>query len=115
SVTGVTDFVTDGIGTYPVGATLTGSLTKNAVSGVASFTDLSINPAANGYTLAASSTGLTAANSSAFNATSVGIISGTVVRVSDGTPVSEALVEALQFGLPHGSAITGTDGTFSVK
>jgi len=41
----------------------------NAINGIASFTGLWINKSANGYTLSASATGLTAATSSAFNIT----------------------------------------------
>jgi hypothetical protein len=48
------------------GGTLTGTKTVNAVDGIASFTGLSINKAAAGYTLSATSGSLPAATSSAF-------------------------------------------------
>jgi len=64
-----TNSVTIAIGTNPAGGTLSGTLTVNAVAGVATFNDLSINNAGDGYTLTASSGGLTGATSNAFNIT----------------------------------------------
>jgi uncharacterized repeat protein (TIGR03806 family) len=59
--------VTLAIGTNPGSATLGGTTTANAVNGVATFSTLSLNNASTGYTLTASSTGLTGATSTAFN------------------------------------------------
>ena len=53
------------IGTGP-GGTLTGTLTQTAASGVAAFPGLAITTVAGSYTLAATSSGLTTANSSSF-------------------------------------------------
>ncbi|MCX5762290.1 MAG: Ig-like domain-containing protein, partial [Gemmatimonadetes bacterium] len=64
-----TGAVTMALGTNPKGGTLTGTLTRNAVAGVATFDDLSINRAAAGYTLSATSSALTAGSSAAFNVT----------------------------------------------
>jgi subtilase family serine protease len=64
-----TDSVTMAIGTNPGGGTLSGTLTVTASAGVATFGNLSINNAGNGYTLSASSGTLTGATSSAFNVT----------------------------------------------
>ena len=47
-------------------ATLSGTKTFAAVSGVATFGDLSVDPLGIGYTLGASATGLTGADSSGF-------------------------------------------------
>ena len=69
AVTTATNAVTMAIGTNPSSGTLAGTLTVNAVAGVATFSNLSINAAGSGYTLAASATGLTGATSSAFNVT----------------------------------------------
>ncbi len=55
----------------PGGATLGGTLTATARSGVATFSDLTLNQAGTGYTLQVSSNGLTAATTSAFNVTPV--------------------------------------------
>jgi hypothetical protein len=57
------------IGSNPGGGTLTGGGAVNAVSGVATFSGLSINKTGTGYTLTASSSGLTGATSGSFNVT----------------------------------------------
>src|SRR6202011_6170305 len=59
--------VTVAIGTNPSGGTLSGTLTRAAVSGVATFGNLSIDKPGIGYTLTAASTGLTGATSSTFD------------------------------------------------
>jgi hypothetical protein len=69
-VTNSTASVALAIGTNSGGGTLSGTTTVNAVNGVATFSGLSINKTGNGYTLAANSTGLTAATSNTFNITS---------------------------------------------
>lgn len=50
----------------PAGATLSGTLTRNAVAGVAKFTDLKVSQPGTGYCLVAASAGLTSATSTAF-------------------------------------------------
>jgi len=52
--------VTISIGDNPSRGTISGTLTQNAVSGVATFLDLSLNTAGNGFTLLASAPGLSA-------------------------------------------------------
>lgn len=59
--------VTIAIGTNPSDGTLSGTLTANTVNGVATFNGLNIDIWGNGYTLAASSPGLTQGVSAAFN------------------------------------------------
>jgi hypothetical protein len=59
--------ITVAIGMKPGSGTLSGTTTKNTVSGVANFNDLSVEKSGTGYTMAASATGLTGATSSAFN------------------------------------------------
>src|SRR5262249_37220277 len=54
-------------GTGTAGATLGGTVTVNAVNGVASFSGLSINKAGTGYKLTAASSGLSIGESSAFD------------------------------------------------
>jgi hypothetical protein len=61
-----TDTVTVAIGTNPSGGTLSGTLTVTVSGGVATFGDLSIDMAGSGYTLVASSSGLTGATSNSF-------------------------------------------------
>jgi hypothetical protein len=68
-ITSATNAVTIAIGTNPGGGALSGTVTANAVNGVATFSNLSISKAGTGYTLTAAATGLTGATSSAFNVT----------------------------------------------
>jgi len=64
------DSITIGLGTAPPGATLGGtSLTESAVNGIATFSGLFLTTVANGYTLVATSPGLTSATTNAFNVT----------------------------------------------
>jgi uncharacterized repeat protein (TIGR01451 family) len=66
TVPSFTGSVTIAIGTNPGGGALSGTTTVSAVAGVATFSNLSINAAGTGYTLAASATGLTGATSNPF-------------------------------------------------
>jgi hypothetical protein len=59
--------ITIAIGVNPGGGTLSGTTTRVASGGVAEFPGLSINKVGTGYTLTASASGLTLAESSAFN------------------------------------------------
>ena len=67
TVTSSNASITVAIGTNPGGGTLSGTKTVAAVNGVATFSNLSIDKAGTGYTLTASSGGLTGATSAAFN------------------------------------------------
>lgn len=67
--TGFTGNVAMALGSNPGGSTLSGTTPVAAVGGVATFTDLSLNKTATGYTLTASATGLSAVTSSAFDIT----------------------------------------------
>jgi len=62
-----TGTVTVGIGTNPVGGTISGTTTIAAVAGVASFSSLSIDRAGAGYTLSATAPGLAGTTSAAFS------------------------------------------------
>ena len=59
--------VTVTLGEHPGGATLRGTRTVDAVRGVASFADLSINRVGTGYTLVATASGVRGATSAAFD------------------------------------------------
>jgi hypothetical protein len=59
--------VTVAIGTNPGGGTLSGTKTRTALAGVASYGDLGIDRAGTGYRLTAAATGLSSGTSSAFN------------------------------------------------
>ncbi len=65
-VAGATDPVTVAIGTNPGGGTLSGTVTVDAVAGVGSFTDLTIDQVGTGYTLVATSGSLSSATSATF-------------------------------------------------
>jgi hypothetical protein len=65
-VTTATAAVTVALGSNPSGATLSGTKTRNAVAGIATFDDLSIDKAANGYRLTASASGLSNVLSQSF-------------------------------------------------
>ncbi len=68
-VTTATNSISMAIGTNAGGGTLSGTTPVNAVNGVATFSNLSINKSGNGYTLVASGTSLTSATSTTFNIT----------------------------------------------
>ncbi|HET9707039.1 MAG TPA: hypothetical protein VFP39_01915 [Gemmatimonadales bacterium] len=68
-VSAATNAVTVAILNNAGGGTLSGTKTVNAVAGVATFTGLSLDKVGVGYTLQATASGLTSANSSAFNIT----------------------------------------------
>jgi hypothetical protein len=80
----------------PGGGTLSGTKIMAAVAGLATFSDLSINNAGNGYRLRATSSGLTAVNSAVFNITIV-------------TPTQ------LVFTVPPSNATAGTAITPAVR
>src|SRR6266576_2853968 len=67
TATGFSGNVTLAIGTNPSGGALAGTTTVAAASAIATFTNLSINKAGSGYTLAASATGVSGATSTAFD------------------------------------------------
>ena len=59
--------VTIALASNPGNATLTGTLTQNTVNGVATFNDLKLDKPDNGYTLTATSSGVTSATSNSFD------------------------------------------------
>ena len=112
-----TTSVTIAIGTNPGGGTLSGTTTVNAVKGVATFSNLSINKAGTGYTLAASSSGLTGQTSSAFNITAGTVNAGTSTVVAsppsvaaDGSTTSTITVTLLDAG---GNPVSGKTVTLT--
>src|SRR5207245_2321155 len=105
------------LGTNPGGGTLAGTTTVAAVSGVATFGNLSINKAASGYTLVASSLPLAGATSSAFNVTaaaaaSVALNAGNAQTAAVGTavPIPPSVIVRDQFSNP----VAGMAGIFAV-
>jgi hypothetical protein len=87
-VSSYTGAISVAIDNNPGTGTLAGTLIDNAVSGVATFSDLSINEVGTGYTLEATAAGLTAVTSNAFNITqkSATITLSDLSHVYDGNP-----------------------------
>ncbi|HVX41181.1 MAG TPA: Ig-like domain-containing protein [Gemmatimonadaceae bacterium] len=83
--------VTIALGNNPSGATLGGTLTRTTSSGTATFDDLEVDKAGSGYTLVATSNGLSA-TSAAFN-------------VTVGTPAHLQVI-----GSPSVTLVAGTSG-----
>lgn len=81
TVTSFTGDVTIAIGTNPVGATLSGTMTVTAVAGVATFSDLHLDKTGTGYSLTATSPPLGAAASTSFDVT-VGPVSTSLSTLS---------------------------------
>jgi hypothetical protein len=103
------------IGTNPGSGTLAGTTSQGAVNGVATFADLAINNTGTGYTLVASSTGLTSATSAAFNITAPAP-SAALSTVVAGTPSftaggSSAISVTVKDGL--GNPLSGIAVTLS--
>ncbi len=84
TVTSASNPVTLAIGTNPAGGTLSGTLTVNAVNGVASFANVSIDNPGSGYTLVAAADGLAGAESPAFDIVPVQV--PTVLTILSDTP-----------------------------
>src|SRR5207247_2590516 len=102
-VTNATNGVTLAIGTNPSGATLTGGTPAvAAVNGVATFGGLSIDKAGTGYTLVASSTGLSSQTSSALNITAG---AATTIAINGG----DAQTDTIGATLPTPYSVKVTD------
>ncbi len=119
NLTASTAAVTLAIGTNPGGGTLSGTTTVTAVSGVATFNDLSIDHTGIGYTLTASSDSLTSATSNAFNITQASTTTTITTDLSDPSAVGQAVpvqyavaVVAPGAGIPTGN-VTVSDGVDS--
>ncbi|MBV6514396.1 MAG: hypothetical protein HPKKFMNG_00019 [Planctomycetes bacterium] len=129
-LTTVNRLVTIALGANPGGSTLSGTLSVQAVNGVAVFSNLWLNKAASGYTLVAASTGLTSIASASFNVaagvpanmsftvqpsnglTGVALNPAPTVSVTDlyGNPATSAtgLVQITLFANPGDSILLGT-------
>ena len=111
----VTLSITSGAGTS--GATLIGTATVSAVNGVATFSGLQINTIGTGYTLTATSSGLTSAASSAFNV-SAGAASNLVITSEPSTTVSGdvfSVQPVIQIRDAYGNVVTSSSAPISVS
>lgn len=98
-LTGSTIPITIAKGTGSAGGALTGTLTKTAVLGLASFADLKLDtPGA--YTLQASSPGLTSVTTSSFRVDSVGVACTEDVTCSASTSTSTTKATLTALGTP---------------
>jgi hypothetical protein len=87
-ITTATNSITMAIGNNPGSGTLSGTSTVAAVNGVATFSDLSIDQAGAGYTLVASSAGLSGASSSGFDVTAAPPVVITQTLLTSGSEVT---------------------------
>ncbi|MBL4847217.1 MAG: hypothetical protein JKY65_16985, partial [Planctomycetes bacterium] len=112
-VTTATNPITLQIGANPGSGVLGGTVTVNAINGVATFPNLTIDQAATGYTLTASSQGLTGAVSApAFNitgTTAVALVWGTQPTALPGTTAEGAVISG-----PAGVTVTIVDSLNAV-
>ena len=107
-VTTSTASITLAIGTNPGGGTLGGTLTQSSVNGMATFDDLSIDLSGNGYTLVASSTGLTETTSNPFN-----ILVGVVAKFAIGVIGTQTVGQAFSITITAQDAGNNTVSSFS--
>jgi hypothetical protein len=116
NLTTATNTVSIALGVNPGGATLSGTLSQAAVSGVATLTDLKINKVGAGYTLVASSSGVPATTSQPFGV-KPGLPATLVVVSGDlqNARVDEALPSALSVRVLDGggNVVPGMAVTFS--
>jgi hypothetical protein len=96
-VTDADDAVSISLGANPGGSVLSGTLIRPADSGLATFDDLSLDQIGRGYTLAASASGLSSAESAAFD-----IISPFMV-----TNTNDSGVGSLRFAIEAANATPG--------
>ena len=103
-------------GTGTAGASLGGTRTVAAVAGVAVFSTLSINLTGTGYTLTATSSGLTPAMSSAFNITAAAADSLVFTTQPIATTAGQAVTPAVQVAARDslGNVVTSFTGNVTV-
>ncbi len=107
TVTTATNLITVAIGTNPSGGKLTGTLVRSAVSGVASFADLSIDKIGSGYTLTASATGFAGAASAGFDVNAAATKLAFIVQPSV-TVAGQAISPGVQVAVQDGAGNTVT-------
>jgi hypothetical protein len=121
TVTNATNSITIAIGTNPGATTLGGTVTANAVSGCATFADLTLGAAASGYRLTATASGLLSANSTQFNVAAQGTVQGALTYTGAGTPSASGLLYVAIYpfsntnmqGAPNGSTIQAATSSSS--
>jgi len=114
--TTATNAVTVALGNNASGATLGGTLVRNAASGVAAFGDLTIDNAGNAFTLVASAGGVATTTSAPFNVAAaptpkLTIVAGDAQLAAAGSGV--AITPSVKVTDASGSAVAGAVVTFS--
>jgi hypothetical protein len=95
------DVITMALGTNPGGGTLSGNTTATAVSGVATFTNLTLTKASAGYTLRASGGGASGASATfTINAGTASVLAFTTQPATGtaGAPIAATVTARDQFG-----------------
>ncbi|MDP1892306.1 MAG: Ig-like domain-containing protein [Gemmatimonadaceae bacterium] len=124
AVASFTGAVTVALGTNPSGAALGGTLTRTAVAGVATFSDLSITTRGSPYTLIATASGLASGTSAGFSVTAgapagIKVVSGNAQSAAAGSllsPITVRLHDAFNNGIEGATiafAVTGGGGSLS--
>ncbi|HZO34542.1 MAG TPA: HD domain-containing phosphohydrolase [Gaiellaceae bacterium] len=108
--------VTVAVGTNPGGGTLGGTLTRTVQNGIASFADLTLDEAATGYTLSATSNPATTTATSASFDIAVGppaqvVFTGEPTNASTGSPIAPSIQVALEDAAGN---VVDTDNTTAV-
>jgi len=107
--------VTVSIAVNPGGGTLTGTLTRNAVGGIATFNDLKINNVGVGYKLRATSPGLVQEDSAAFEVKSaVGPATKLAFLAQPPASVADGAVFGASVRVEDASSVPVTSSTASV-
>jgi len=114
TVTTATNSVSIALGQNPGASTLSGTLTVNAVNGIASFGDLSLNSVGNGYTLLSSSPGLTGATSNAFNITAGSSNRLAFIVQPSNAVAGVGIAPAIQVAVQDGSGNTVTSSSAAI-
>jgi hypothetical protein len=115
TVTSSTASVTLAIGTNLGSATLAGTPTQAAVSGVATFGDLALNAVGSGYTLNATSGVLASATSSPFNIVNPGAsVKLGFLQQPTSTTAGSVIVPAVTVAIQNGSGGTVTSDNSTV-
>src|SRR6185295_10253137 len=102
------------IGTNPGGGTLSGTATNAAVSGVATFSNLSIDKAGVGYTLTAASGALSGASSSAFTISPAAAAKLAVTVQPANTVAGASIAPSVQVTVQDAFSNTVTSSTANV-
>jgi hypothetical protein len=114
TVTGDTTRITLAIATNPGGGTLSGTRTRNALNGIATFSNLSIDKVGGGYTLAATATGLPVATSASFNVTPAPVARLAFTVEPSRTPRNTVIAPAVQVTALDAFGNTATTFTGSI-